>query len=148
MNWLFKGSFDNFFLKIIFDFNDYMISIYLNKDGKIAAKTKMTEFQANYFITTSYPTIYLSSSMLNNIKILTDIFLMSYILADPKTFVKVDPTNKDAFIPRGDNKLVAWLAKTCSMQRMLIWDIGYLKNPGYYNLNWDIVLYDFLINFF
>ena len=44
MNWLFKGNFDNYILKIFFDFTDYMISIYLDKDGKIAAKTKMTEF--------------------------------------------------------------------------------------------------------
>ena len=115
MNWLFKGNFDNFFLKLIFDFTDYMVSIYLNKDGKTASKTKMTEFQANYFITTSYPTIYLSSSMLNNFKLLTDIFLMSYILADPNDFIKADTITKGAFIPRGDNKLVTWLAKTCSM---------------------------------
>ncbi len=44
MNWLFKGSFDNFFLKVIFNFTDYMISVYLNKDSKSAAKTKMTDF--------------------------------------------------------------------------------------------------------
>ena len=44
MNWLFKGNFDNFFLKVIFDFTDYMISVYLNKDGKTAEKTKMTDF--------------------------------------------------------------------------------------------------------
>jgi len=68
--------------------------------------------------------------MLNNYKILTDIFLMSYILADPNDFVKADPINKGAFIPRGDNKLVTWLAKSFSMQRMLIWDTGYLQNPG------------------
>ena len=44
MNWLFKGNFENYFLKIFFDFTDYMISIYLNKDGKTSARTKMTEF--------------------------------------------------------------------------------------------------------
>ena len=53
--------------------------------------------------------------MLTVFKILTDIFLMSYIFAVPDTFVKADPTTKDAFIPRGDNKLVIWLAKSMSM---------------------------------
>ena len=53
--------------------------------------------------------------MLNVFKILTDLFLMGYILAVPDTFVKADPETKDAFIPRGDNKLVTLLAKTMSM---------------------------------
>ena len=42
MDWLFEGDFDNYYLKIFFDFTDYLISIYLNKNSKAAAKTKMT----------------------------------------------------------------------------------------------------------
>ncbi len=53
--------------------------------------------------------------MLNNIKLLTDIFLMSFIITDPNNFIKADPKNNGAFIPRGDNKLVNWFAKTYSM---------------------------------
>ena len=115
MNWLFKGNFDNYILKIFFDFTDYMISIYLDKDGKIAAKTKMTEFQSNYFITTSYPSIYLGSKMLNGYKMYTDAYFLIYLLIDPNTYIKADPKIKDALIPRGDNKLVTWLAKSSSM---------------------------------
>ena len=64
--------------------------------------------------------------MLNGYKIFTDAYFLIYLLIDPTTYVKADPKIKDTFIPKGDNNLVTWLAKSSSMQRMLIWDSGYL----------------------
>ena len=64
--------------------------------------------------------------MLNGYKMYTDTYFLIYLLIDPYTYLKADPKVKDILIPRGNNKLVTWLAKSSSMQRMLIWDTSYL----------------------
>ena len=53
--------------------------------------------------------------MLNGYKIYTDAYFLIYLLIDPNTYLKEDPKIKNIFIPRGDNKLVTWLAKSSSM---------------------------------
>ena len=50
---------------------------------KLAKKVVMTDFQANYFIITAYPAIYMSSKFLNGIKILTLPYFLIYLLVDP-----------------------------------------------------------------
>ena len=64
--------------------------------------------------------------MLNGYKMYIDSYFLIYLLIDPNIYVKTDPKAKDIMIPRGNNKLVTWLAKSSSMQRMLIWDTSYL----------------------